>query len=230
MPPSSILQSLRSSLSSEDKPDREGNGEALIASKPPAVSSLERKNEQLFCVGLHPRNDKILSFLISETEDGSSWIAVLSQYNSSKHSISPNSSGNFSNLEQPDRITAFKPFNLQILLGRLARCLQDACNCLHLLTSDVVHLFSLNLRYCYPLESKAVLKFRICNVTDSKLDFALYIECLLDQLLTSYVVVFCLRMEANNLFASQEEEEQAKESVKTFVGYELDASGFFVRI
>nr|GLL42408.1 hypothetical protein Itr_chr12CG21060 [Ipomoea trifida] len=88
------------------------------------VFSLERKNEQLFCVGLHPRNDKILSFLRSEMEDGSSWIAVLSQYNSSKHSISPNSSGNFSNLEQPDRITAFTPFNLQMLLGRLARCLQ----------------------------------------------------------------------------------------------------------
>ncbi|XP_019152027.1 PREDICTED: uncharacterized protein LOC109148758 [Ipomoea nil] len=65
-----------------------------------------------------------ISFLRSEMEDGSSWIAVLSQYSSSKHSISPNSSGNFSNLEQPERTTAFRPFNLQMLLGRFARCLQ----------------------------------------------------------------------------------------------------------
>nr|GMC46622.1 hypothetical protein Iba_chr01aCG3850 [Ipomoea batatas] len=84
-------------------------------------------------------------------------------------------------------------------------------------------MFSLNLTYRYPLESKAVLKFRICNVTDSKLVFALYIECLLDQLLIE-------RMETNNLFASQEDEEHARESVKTFVGYEFDASGLFVRI
>nr|GLL42407.1 uncharacterized protein LOC109148758 [Ipomoea trifida] len=61
---------------------------------------------------------------LSEKDDGGSWIAVSSQYSSAKPSICPKSSGNLPKLEQPERMRVCRPFNLQMLFGRLTRCLQ----------------------------------------------------------------------------------------------------------
>ena len=71
----------------------------------------------------HPPKDSFLRFFKRMEDKNSSLIAVPLTSNSSKHSRFPRFSGNFTSLEQPDKLRVFRD-KLQIAIGRLERFLQ----------------------------------------------------------------------------------------------------------
>lgn len=72
---------------------------------------------------LHPTNLSSSRVVRYEMEDGSSLMAVLLKSRDFKHFIFLFKSGNSSRLEQSDRFSVSRCFNLQMLIGRFLRCL-----------------------------------------------------------------------------------------------------------
>ena len=72
----------------------------------------------------HPPIDSFLRFF-KRMMDGDSPLRVVSlRFSSSRPSRFPRFSGNFTSLEQPDKLRVFRDIKLQIALGRLERFLQ----------------------------------------------------------------------------------------------------------
>ena len=72
----------------------------------------------------HPPVDSFLRFFKRMVDEGSSLIAVPLTSSSSRPLRFPRFSGNFTCLEQPDKLRVFRDIKLQIASGRLERFLQ----------------------------------------------------------------------------------------------------------
>ena len=72
----------------------------------------------------HPPIDSFLRFFKRMMDEDSLLIGVPLTSSSSRPSTFPRFSGNFTSLEQPDKLRIFRDIKLQIAIGRLKRFLQ----------------------------------------------------------------------------------------------------------